>query len=299
MDRKGVGVVVGRFQVAGLHDGHVTLICEAAKHRKLCIFIGVQPSQFGTRSDPLDYPTREQMMKEIYPQAQVYALMDRATHEGWSRYLDETLHALYPLDETTLYCGRDSFKDVYVGRHRVVEIDPVPNVSGTDLRDIDGATVENHASFRKGLIYSAYNRWPPIFPCVDIACVRTREGVREVLVGQRDDEGGAHRFPGGHVNPSDDTAELAAKRELHEETGVESGPMRYIGEYRVSSWRDRPAGGTIRTIFFWCDYIHGPARGADDLDGVKWVPVDRLGDLLWADSHKFLAERLLEVRGGA
>ena len=294
--RKGVGAVIGRFQVADLHEGHHSVIQEAAKHSKFCIFIGVNPSQLNTQSDPLDYPTREQMLKLAYPKAQVYELVDQYTDVGWSNSLNDRLGTLYPRDKVTLYCGRDSFKSHYSGKHTVFEVDSVEHLSGTALRDIDGATVENHASFRRGLIYGAYNRWTPIYPCVDIACTRKREdGDYEVLVGHRDNEGsGVMRFPGGHVDPTDKLDADAARRELSEETGVAAGPMKYLWSGAINSWVDREGGGVKRTTFFQCDYLHGAPQGKDDLPHVQWVRIKSLDGLLWADSHKKLARILQE-----
>lgn len=291
--RKGVGVVIGRFQVADLHEGHHAVISEARKHHKLCIFVGVSPAQSNTKSDPLDYPAREQMVKEVYPCAQVFELLDQYTDDGWSASLDARLGALYPHDKVTMYGGRDSFKGHYTGKHTAVEIDSVAHLSGTDMRAIDGSTVENHPSFRRGLIYAAYNKWPPIYPCVDIACTRVTDGQTHVLVGKRSDEGGVSRFPGGHVDPSDANDSGAAVRELSEETGVECGPMQYVWGGAIKSWRDREGGGVWRTTLFHAEYIHGPARAADDLHSLRWIPVGELLTLKWADDHEALARKLV------
>jgi bifunctional NMN adenylyltransferase/nudix hydrolase len=289
--RKGVGVVVGRFQVADLHEGHLAVLAEADKHSKLCVFVGVQPAQLNTKSDPLDYPTREQMIKEACQRAQVFPMVDQYTDTGWSSSLDTAISALYPRDTVTLYGGRDSFRGRYLGKHPTVEIDPVSKLSGTDLRDIDGSKVENHASFRRGLIYAAYNRYTPIYPCVDVICSRRGfyDKKVEVLVGRRASEGGAHRFPGGHVDPGDDTDLAAAKRELAEETGVEAGHWTHVWSGAIKTWRDRQGGGVWRTSLFHCRYAHGSAKGADDLDGVGWVSVDQLAGLGWVDDHAKLA----------
>ena len=54
VQRKGVGVVIGRFQVHELHKGHLLLLNEAAKHGKMLVCIGVSPTLV-TRDNPLDY----------------------------------------------------------------------------------------------------------------------------------------------------------------------------------------------------------------------------------------------------
>ena len=58
-----IGVVVGRFQVDDLHEGHKCLLNFARRrHPNLVVFIGV-PALEGTRNNPLSYQLREQMIK--------------------------------------------------------------------------------------------------------------------------------------------------------------------------------------------------------------------------------------------
>ena len=294
--RDGVGAIVGRFQTADLHEGHHAVIGEAAKHHKLVIFVGVNPSQLNTPSDPLDYATREQMLKDAYPHAQVFPLVDQYTNEAWSKSIDAMLGALYPRDKVTLYGGRDSFAPSYKGKHRVGHIDSVPNVNATDLRRVDGATVENHASFRRGVIYAAFNRWTSIYPCVDVIC--ENEAGDSILVGKRHNEGGVHRLPGGHIDPTDENDADAARRELMEETGVEAGDFKYVWSGSIKSWSDRAGGGSKRTVLYRCKYTFGPIRAADDLDEVSWVRLDYIErtQFLWADDHSKLIDIYLASR---
>lgn len=59
-----VGIIVGRFQVPYLHKGHMDLINTVRRnHQKIIIFLGSRPGILGSRNNPLDYPTREQMIK--------------------------------------------------------------------------------------------------------------------------------------------------------------------------------------------------------------------------------------------
>lgn len=291
--KTGVGVVIGRFQVADLHEGHRAVIDEARKHRKVCVFVGVQSSRLNTKSDPLDYPTREQMIKNAYPDVQVFELHDQYNDRVWSQDVDRRLGQLYPTDKVTLYAGRDSFKGSYSGKHTVIEIDSIKHLSGTELRSIDGSKVEDHASFRRGMIYAAFNRWDPVYPCVDIACTRVRDNFREVLVGFRHKEG-VYRFPGGHIDERDETDVLAARRELQEETGIETTTLQYVWSGKIKAFGDKPGAGHKRTVLFHAEYVHGAAQGADDLDKVLWVKMRDLESLKWADDHAKLARLLLQ-----
>lgn len=297
--KPGVGVVIGRFQVATLHEGHQAVFRAADRHSKLLVLVGVQPSQLVTPSDPLDYPARERMIKEAYPHATVLPLPNQPTDVGWAKLVDDQIHALYPVDKATLYYGRKSFVDHYGGKHEMAEVEEEHKISGTELRDIDGSTVINHPDWRRGVIYASQNKYGSIYPCVDIAILRLadpkrRELEMQVLVGKRDNEGGKYRFPGGHVNTSDDGAEAAARRELLEETGLECGYLNYVGNYKVKSWRDTERGGVIFTTLFIAPYMFGGAKAGDDLDKLEWVPITSLSGLLFADSHKMLAEKVVQ-----
>ncbi len=63
-------MALGRFQVHKLHEGHIALIRKAAEHTKLVVFICTSP-HLVTPDDPLDYPTRERMVREAFPTAVV------------------------------------------------------------------------------------------------------------------------------------------------------------------------------------------------------------------------------------
>ncbi len=301
--KPGVGVVVGRFQVADLHEGHQAVFRAADRHNKLLVLVGVQPSQLVTPSDPLDYPARERMIKEAYPHATVLPLPNQPTDVGWAKLVDDQIHALYPVDKATLYYGRKSFVDHYGGKHDMAEVEEEHKISGTELRDIDGSTVINHPDWRRGVIYASQNKYGSIYPCVDIAVLRAittkqSEGILgsglQILLGSRHNEGGKYRLPGGHVNVSDDGADAAARRELNEETGLECGYLNYVGNYKVKSWRDTEKGGVIFTTLFVTPYTFGGAKAGDDLDGLGWVDLDKVHEVLFADSHALLVSKVVD-----
>lgn len=290
--RPGVGVAIGRFQIHELHAGHLALIRKADEHHKLVVFIGVSRNLV-TRTNPLDYPAREQMVREIFPHAVTAPLPDCPTDEEWSQNVDRWIAAVMPTDPATIYFGRDSSIAHYKGRCKTVEIDQVPHVSATDIRAEVGKTIECASAWRAGVIYAAHAMWPRSIPVVDIAITRTVEGRREVLLGKRHNERGQVRFPGGHVDIGDETCEAAALREVREETGLEVSAPEYIGSYRVKSWSDDANPGYL-TTFFHCEYTFGPAEGSDDLDAVTWVPLEQLQQLQFADSHAMLAAELVK-----
>jgi bifunctional NMN adenylyltransferase/nudix hydrolase len=288
MKRPGIGAVVGRFQVHDLHEGHRALIDEANKHARLVVFIGISP-YLVTPNDPLDFAAREQMVKALYPNAVVSPLADMPTDAGWSAAIDSRLAEVFPLDKPTLYFGRGSSRSKYSGRLPTSEIDAIALHSGTDIRTAVGKQVQDSADFRAGVIYAAHNMWQRAVPAVDIAITRKAAIGYEVLLGQRSNEGGQYRFPGGHVDIRDESSEVAARREAQEETGVEIGTLQYIGSFRVKSG----SHWAMFTNFYAAPYVFGSATASDDIDRVEWMPLHKLSSLPFADAHAALANALL------
>ena len=65
-----IGVIVARFQVASLHEGHKELIDTVlTNHPKVMIFLGLSQVK-GSINDPLDYQPRKQMILETFPLTQ-------------------------------------------------------------------------------------------------------------------------------------------------------------------------------------------------------------------------------------
>lgn len=271
--KPGVGVVVGRFQVHQLHDGHLALLDTANNHQRMLICVGVHPFLV-TPTDPLDFPTRSKMLAERYPHATIVAVPDQPNDELWSKDLDKLIKTYYPLDSPILYSGRDSFKKSYSGNFPVYEIATIHLESGTSVREKISKEVRNTADFRRGVVYGAYNKWPVVSPTVDIVVYKRKD--KTILLGQKPNEPGVWRLPGGFVDMSDYSLEDAARRELEEETGlIIEGKLHYICSMRVEDWRNGPKN-TIMTSLFACEYSHGMAKAGDDLGTLEWIPLDKI-----------------------
>lgn len=155
-----LGVVIGRFQVASLSEGHVYLIEQArAQHRNVVVLVG-SSQEWGTTKNPLNYATRERMIRDRYPDVTCCPLPDfPSNNKRWSHHLDITLQSLgWELGDVVLYAGRDSFRAYYEGAHKVVECDSgMDHVSGTAVRQNIGKLVLPSEDFRRGIIYGTQN----------------------------------------------------------------------------------------------------------------------------------------------
>lgn len=291
-DTQTVGVVVGRFQVDSLHQGHLHLLTQvAARHRRLLVCVGVTPHR--TRHDPLDYVSRAKMIQAAFPQAAVVPLRDVPGDDTvWSRHLDDTIASIFPLVEAILYGARGSFLPHYTGKWPTKEIDGGPEISGTSRRALVGAEIRDSEDFRAGQIHVLQNQRAPWYPCVDIAVLR---GSGDVLLGQKRHEMklGRYRFVGGLVDDTDRTLADAAKRELAEETGIEVDGLEMVETFLMDSQIE--PGTRFLTTLFLAHYVYGSTfKPMDDIAALSWIPLRRIRDFL-IPLHQPLGAALLKV----
>ena len=291
---KTTAVLVARFQTPELHEGHIRLLDQiTSRHRRTIVVLGVSPAK-GSRRNPFDFHTREKMLKARYPQLVVLPLRDHRSDEHWSANLDRLLDDSFPGESFLLYGGRDSFIPAYSGAFPVSELPEVPGHSSTQIRDQRSDEVLGSEDFRLGVNYACQNRYPTVFPAVDLALIR--EGA--VLLGRKPGE--SHwRFPGGFIDPTDASAEQAARRELREECGdLEVERLTYLGSFLIDDWRYRGEADKIMSFFFAAQFLYGTSAAGDDLEAVQWWSFDKLEDLvqngLLTPEHLPLAGALLE-----
>ena len=294
---KTVGVIIARFQSPYLHNGHKTLVDTVTRnHNKTVIVLGVSPVK-GSRKNPLDFHTREKMIKQAYPELVVLPLPDHPLDTRWSQNLDTMLNSTFPGTGFKLYGSRDSFIPYYSGKLETVELPETGSHSSTLIREQISDIVLNSEEFRTGVIYAHANTYVKVYPTVDIAVFRNNK--TEMLLGKKEIDN-KWRLLGGFSDPTDDSYEETAKRELEEECGpVVTTDMHYEKSFRVNDWRYRREADKIITSMFSTDYISGDAQGRDDIGEVKWFTLSEVAELITrnetAEEHepqlKFLLEK--------
>lgn len=296
MTNKPTGVVIARFQTPALHEGHLSLIRQVKqKHNRLIIVLGVSPVK-GSRKNPLDYYTRERMLKQLFPDIIVLPLSDQAIDKVWSKKLDDLLANNFPQETFVLYGSRDSFIPSYTGRFLTEALPPVQDFSATAQREAISDKVFDTEEFRAGVIYNTYNLFPKVYPTVDIALFRQQR--KQLLLGRKPNEI-AWRLPGGFADPTDESFEMAARRELREECGeIEAGKMQFELSMLVDDWRYRSEVDKIITTLFSTDLLFGEPAAADDLAAMRWVDINSISQLIAngeiVNTHIPLLEKLAE-----
>jgi bifunctional NMN adenylyltransferase/nudix hydrolase len=293
---RSIGVIIARFQTPSLHEGHLALIHEVQQHHnKVVIVLGVAPVK-GSRKNPLDYYTRERMIKQAFSNIIILPLSDQKSDKEWSDMLDELLKTTFPQETFLLYGSRDSFIESYSGKYLTASLPPVQDYNATALREAISDRVLDTEAFRAGIIYNTYSLYPSAFPTVDIAVFRNDN--QELLVGKKPKEL-AWRLPGGFADPTDENFEEAANRELKEECGdITVAPMQYLASLRVDDWRYRSEANKIITTLFYTNLIAGTPTPNDDLTALKWITVKDIPELIEKgeiiDTHIPLLRKLVE-----
>lgn len=163
---KTVGVVIGRFQLAHLHRGHIAFIKHVAQtNDACCVLVGCAPQP--DAKNLLPYPVIAQMIRNVFKslhdaaKLHVFPLQDIPGEDlQWSMQIDRFLELAFPYHKIKLYSGRDSYKESYHGKFQPVEswYGYDGNVNGTMLRSniMTGDPTDSY-DFRAGIIYGLGN----------------------------------------------------------------------------------------------------------------------------------------------
>lgn len=133
-------------------------------------------------------------------------------------------------------------------------------------------------------------------PAVTTDCVifgyDVKDGLSVLLIRRGlDPYKGSWAFPGGFIRMDED-AETGARRELNEETGLDSV---YVEEFGCFSEVDRDPRERVITIAFYALVRKADVKGGDDAEAANWFPLDRIPPLAF-DHDRILRVALRKLK---
>ncbi len=263
-----IGVIIGRFETPYLHEGHTGLLDHVTdKHSDVIVFLGVTNIQ-NTKRNPLDFQTRKKMIQNRYPDVTILPLRDNRCDVKWSNQIDNAIETCFIDKSAILYGSRDSFIPHYHGKYNIEEFEPVESHNATEIRELAAQTVEDSDDFRAGIIYGIYKQRPVTYPTVDVVVINNE---KQILLARKPNET-LFRFVGGFVDREDKNWEMAARRELMEETKLSALTMHYVCSQAVEDWRyTKEESGIMTTLFMTYEWDQmGRPEASDDIAEVKY-----------------------------
>jgi 8-oxo-dGTP diphosphatase len=121
-------------------------------------------------------------------------------------------------------------------------------------------------------------------------------GAEVLLIRRRDDA--RWDLPGGGVSVGEEV-EAAARRELHEETGLSVGPLTLLGVFSGDAHRHTyPDGNVVAwvTVLYLAEQTTGETQAGDDAAQVAWWPLAALPEDVSAATGAYF--RALHVHRG-
>lgn len=276
-----IGVIVGRFQVANLTEGHREILdyVLSKNHSVNILFLGIPPKDVrSTKNNPIPFHSRKKMIEDAYPgKFEIYYITDSGTDKDWSDALDRHILTITNNNSNViLYGSRDSFINHYYGNLPTETYIQKVVYSGTNARIAQGKNIGLSEDFRKGCIYATQNSWANYFPTVDCA-IFADDSYKQIYLAKKEGEK-LFRFPGGFVDLKDESYEAAAFREAKEETGLDCvETIEYVCSLKVDDWRYRQEKEKIMTsLFVLVSKADQQARANDDIAEVHLLDFDSI-----------------------
>lgn len=289
--QKALGVIVARFQIPNLHDGHKYLVNYVLdRHDDVLIILGVSSKQ--TDRYPLSFEMRKGMIESTFP-GRKFTIVPSASlpsSQGKrSENIDRLIRGIFPGRDAVIYGSRDSVIHAYNGAFDKVEVPTVFDGSATNIRE--SIPIIDSADFRSGVIHTVMNRPPIYYPAVDVAVIR--KDTKQVLLVSKREEEGRYRFPGVFFDPRiDNSYEKAAIRCIQKEIpGIKISDPKILSSHKITDWRYRKTRDGVITLLLWADYIGGEAVPGKGVDGVHPVDVEQIENFI-VESHLPLAQAL-------
>lgn len=289
MTTQKTGVIVARMQTPYLTEGHVDLIKHVANACESIVLVLGESQAKLTDKNPFTYDMRVSMIRNLYPFMLFERIDDHPSDEEWSKNLDDIL---VKYKNPHLFGSRDSFIKDYTGSFPTVLYEQKIEISATEIRkQIASIHPSNlNKDIRTGIVYAVENRYPIVYPVVDIAILN---GTGRFLLGRK--AGHKHLcFIGGFVDPSDPSLIHAAFRELTEEVKNVKVivPLEQIASHKIDDWRYKGTKDSLMSTLFVTVIEEAGIEAADDIEQLMWADLEDFDLNLLQPCHHILFNSL-------
>ena len=293
MNKNTVGVIVGRFQVPELTNGHKEIFDYVLNkgYEQNIVVLGVAPTK-ATKMNPLDFDSRRKMINETYPNMfTIMYLKDEPSDEEWSKKLDKMILDIANDKNVILYGNKESFINRYIGSLKTEEYIQKIICSEAEERFYTGKKVQNNAEWRAGVMWATQNRYDTVYPTVDCA-IFDDDQFKYMYMAKKENES-LLRFVGGFADPHlDNSYEDSAIREAKEETGLNCEIISWIGSSKIDDPRYRFESDKIITNLFALKKLSGIAKADDDIKELHRVEVNSLTEDQIIKEHRVLFKKV-------
>lgn len=266
-----IGGLVVRMQVDDMHTGHKDLIEHVlVNHDNVVLFLGI-PEDENTKKNPLDFATRADMIRQDYPDLQVFPIRDQCDNFLWSKILDNEIVKPFGNKSAVLYGSRDSFIPFYKGKYPTIELESTVDISGTEIRERAARKHRKTADFRAGVIFGIHSKKDVVYSDMEII---TYNDQKQILMYKKPNEHGWFFFS-GFTNKKDESIEKAATRVFSENAGINCsiGTPRYLFSQKMDNWRYRGGTDSILGQTFLAPYKFGFVSTSDTIVAVEWIDI--------------------------
>lgn len=262
-----VSATIMRIQSpSGPHEGHMKLISELFERGKEVIIFLACDRSFVSHKNPLGFEERKKLIDLAIAKTShhdrtysILPLPNQRFNHVWAHVLDTaiTTHTQKPNlapGDVGLFHSRDGFGKHYFshGRFPVIEVEEIPGVSATKLRD----QVVTHRSITEDFVYGAVAQQMKNPEAV--LMIQTRGVIRDEngnigLIKYKSNSEVAYRFPGGYFSAlKDDDFESSLERKLNAKLSYSftRSEFTYIGNARLTDWRHRETGAKIIAMVY-------------------------------------------------
>lgn len=317
-----LGVLIGRFQVPEMHEGHRFLVREMLEKCDRVLILFGSANRTRSVKNPFTYQERKAAALKLFPTILTAPINDYLYSDSqWMADVAATIedcreglcHEYETGDvEVVLYGHHKDGNDYlrWFPQYQYVNINSDIDISGTEVRNSFSHLLPENV--QADMAYFAkerktFSRYP--YPgSLNICCGdAVVECLGHILLIKRKFTPGAGNWalPGGHKN-TDETFLQCALRELKEETNIRIPEPVLLGSIKSTRLFDSPKRSSgIPKLTLAVHLVVKPnpdgslprANGSDDAAETSWVPIaDVLNKLKLHDDHGDIISEMTGVK---